>query len=72
MTETEILRVIGYMKEAKTSHERWINNLTTNPDFDSTLVGDTAFHQKWVDRYNETIELLLSFPYLLERTRRGS
>ena len=61
MTEKQILRVIEYMKEAKKIHERWIEYLDKNLGYDSKHVGDQTHHQKWVDRYDETIELLLSF-----------
>ena len=61
MTKTQILRVIEYMKEAKTIHVQWIEYLNKNPGYDSKRVGDQIHHQKWVDQYDETIELLLSF-----------
>jgi hypothetical protein len=61
INKEEILRAIDHMKKAKTTHEKWIDFLDQNPEYDSKQVGNLEHHHKWVDRYDETIEILSSF-----------
>lgn len=39
-------------------HADWVAYLSANPDFDTSHVGDAAWHAMWAERYRKLLALL--------------
>ncbi|HUW44782.1 MAG TPA: hypothetical protein VMW50_03210 [Dehalococcoidia bacterium] len=57
-SDSQLSEVIGYIEECRDIHILWVDYLTENSEFDSSQVGDVQWHQEWVERYNETLDIL--------------
>lgn len=61
--EDRIDEAIKHMDEARESHQLWIEYYADNPELEKTdliqTTGNTEHNQRWVDRYDKTIKILL-------------
>ncbi len=62
----EVDYIIHEMETAMFIHEWYIEN-----DYHREYTGSVAWHLKWVDTYNRTINLLVSYRSLLEILNGG-
>jgi len=54
-------RAQKYIRECRDIHVLWVKYLRRNPNFDSSQVGDEAFHCKWIYRYNRVLRSLMGW-----------